>query len=156
MTPPDLSSRLESWRSWAQFVYLAGGTPEGTDAELQARVCRAHGDEISELQAALSRLEQKWSEETVRVDRLEAEKDRDRVECIAAWDRENEMRHDAEEEVEALRAALLRYGQHLPTCAIVRPLEFAGVTLCEGENCTCKYRQVLADLLPQGSHEGDK
>ena len=41
--------RLAQWRSWAQFVYLSGGEPEGTDRELQARVCEAHDAQVEEV-----------------------------------------------------------------------------------------------------------
>lgn len=34
--------RLDSWRAWAQFVYLRGGAAVGTDEELQRSVCAAH------------------------------------------------------------------------------------------------------------------
>jgi hypothetical protein len=35
-------ARVAQWRGWAQFVYKNGGTPDGSDVELQAAVCEAH------------------------------------------------------------------------------------------------------------------
>lgn len=45
-----LSIRVLGWRTWAQFVYLGGGTvaPDITDAELQRHVCEAHDREVSD------------------------------------------------------------------------------------------------------------
>jgi len=36
---PEAETALKQWRSWANFVFLKGGPPLGTDAELQKRVC---------------------------------------------------------------------------------------------------------------------
>ena len=36
-----LDERVEHWRSWAQFIWLGGGAPVGTDKELQRRACEA-------------------------------------------------------------------------------------------------------------------
>lgn len=43
---------VRNWRGWAQFVYLGGGKPSGTDAELQQRVCEAHDREVREARQA--------------------------------------------------------------------------------------------------------
>lgn len=47
-TPHCCSStdRVKQWREWAQFVHLGGGTPEGTDGEIQSRVCASQDQEL--------------------------------------------------------------------------------------------------------------
>ena len=51
------SQRVDNWRSWAQFVYLNGGVPEGTDSQLQLRVCETHDKETQELKDKIKILE---------------------------------------------------------------------------------------------------
>lgn len=34
-----MRAALESWRAWAQFVWLGGGPVSATDEELRRRIC---------------------------------------------------------------------------------------------------------------------
>ncbi len=52
VAPAD-SQTLETWRSWAQFVYLGGGPHTLTDAQLQLGVCNAHDKDMSDVRAEL-------------------------------------------------------------------------------------------------------
>lgn len=69
----EQTARVNRWRGWAQFVYLGGGPAEGTDNELQKRVCGNQDEHVAaarrwlepRAEAAEARAEQ--SAATVRV-----------------------------------------------------------------------------------------
>ncbi len=48
----------ETWRGWAQLVYLGGGPAVGTDGELRAAVCAAQDADCDQLRAQLTASEQ--------------------------------------------------------------------------------------------------
>lgn len=50
----------------------------------------------------------------------------------------------AKEVAQAQRDLDAPYMQHKAECNIVRPRQFCGVTLGEGEHCTCGLAQVVA------------
>jgi len=86
--------RVRSWRSWATFVCLDGGKPQGTDAELQLAVCKRWDAEVEALEAQRDALVQALTQLLERYTQL--------VNCgdCGFWDPETEP------DVIAARAAL--------------------------------------------------
>ena len=69
---PALVAALEAWREWAQFVWLGGGPPEGTDDDLRRRVCEAADQDVT---AAKSKLREELDAAAARV--TETDEDRE-------------------------------------------------------------------------------
>jgi hypothetical protein len=87
-------ARVTAWRSWAQFVYLGGGHPQGSDDDLQTAVCAKHDADYIPMR---DRAEAAEAEQR----RLQQENDELRTQTACeAWPRVVELR----EELTALKA----------------------------------------------------
>lgn len=109
---------LRDWRTWAQFVYLSGGSISGDDTLLRSAVCERHDAALAALRQQVTALTQERDEALLRLTSVigngfwankylaaKAEADALRAERDALQTKLTEVRQDAKNTLEAERSA---------------------------------------------------